>query len=258
METVRQIGQDVNRKSRLERQEGVVPDVGGIVALVAGVGAVGRNVAVMLAQMGIGGLVLVDPDTVEAPNVATQGYPFGNIGMAKVDSCYWSCQNVSGHSDAGLPIKVWRDVFKRKHLDEGGLGVVFTGVDTMKATEKVWRDSRESKVPVLVDARLVGEVIRVVTCADGLEGSWEAYKGTLFGEDEAFRGPAGRCTTRMTGYCAAVAGGLAVGQWVKWVRWHLGGRQYGLNGVIQRDFMLDMTATVIEDMAATGTRRPDV
>ena len=51
---------------------------------VVGVGAIGRQVALQLAALGVKALRLVDFDRVEATNVTTQGYRHANVGLAKV------------------------------------------------------------------------------------------------------------------------------------------------------------------------------
>ena len=53
-------------------------------ATVIGVGAIGRQVALQLASIGVPHLQLIDFDTVEATNVTTQGYRWSEIGEAKV------------------------------------------------------------------------------------------------------------------------------------------------------------------------------
>ena len=53
---------------------------------IAGLGGLGSAVAVALARMGIGILILVDFDLVEPSNLNRQQYSIGHIGMAKTDA----------------------------------------------------------------------------------------------------------------------------------------------------------------------------
>ncbi len=53
---------------------------------IAGLGGLGSNVAVMLARAGIGRLVLVDFDTVDATNLNRQDYSVSDIGRYKTDA----------------------------------------------------------------------------------------------------------------------------------------------------------------------------
>ena len=55
-----------------------------ITASVIGVGAIGRQVALQLAAIGIRRLQLIDFDEVDATNVTTQGYWHADINQPKV------------------------------------------------------------------------------------------------------------------------------------------------------------------------------
>lgn len=60
------------------------PKLGRSVAVVIGLGTVGSAVSVMLSQVGVGTLVLVDEDTVEAKNLANQvAYGRSDVGRKK-------------------------------------------------------------------------------------------------------------------------------------------------------------------------------
>jgi len=51
---------------------------------IIGVGAIGRQVAVQLASLGVRSLQLIDFDSVEQHNVTSQGYRHDEIGQFKV------------------------------------------------------------------------------------------------------------------------------------------------------------------------------
>src|SRR5262245_60729139 len=74
--------------NRFSRQESLVPqDI--LVPLhvtVIGVGAIGRQVAIQLAALGVRKLTLVDFDVVEHTNVTTQGYLAADLGVSKVEA----------------------------------------------------------------------------------------------------------------------------------------------------------------------------
>lgn len=53
---------------------------------VAGLGGLGSNIAVMLARLGVGRLLLVDFDTVEPSNLNRQHYTLRHLGMPKTDA----------------------------------------------------------------------------------------------------------------------------------------------------------------------------
>ena len=53
---------------------------------IAGLGGLGSNIAVMLARIGVGNLLLVDFDTVEPSNLNRQHYNITHLGMLKADA----------------------------------------------------------------------------------------------------------------------------------------------------------------------------
>ena len=55
-------------------------------ATVIGVGAIGRQVVLQLAAMGVGRLQLIDFDTVEPTNVTSQGYRTEDLGRPKIEA----------------------------------------------------------------------------------------------------------------------------------------------------------------------------
>src|ERR1043166_7543057 len=61
---------------RYQRQSAILPieRLQDCPVTIIGVGAIGRQVALQLAVMGVGPLTLIDHDTVEAVNLGAQGY----------------------------------------------------------------------------------------------------------------------------------------------------------------------------------------
>lgn len=53
---------------------------------IAGLGGLGSNIAVMLARIGVGQLLLVDFDNVEPSNLNRQSYYISHLGMPKTDA----------------------------------------------------------------------------------------------------------------------------------------------------------------------------
>lgn len=172
---------------------------------VIGVGAIGRQVALQLAALGVRKLQLVDFDEVDATNVTTQGYLACDIGRPKVDSTRDSIASL----DEEIEVLAVRDRF-RPQLSVGE--AVFCCVDSITARQAIWR-SLESRVRFWADGRMLGETIRVLVATDQV--GREHYPTTLFSEREA---QGGRCTARSTVYTANVAAGLLVHQFVRWLR----------------------------------------
>lgn len=70
------------------RQRGLVPpnQLAQVHAVVIGVGAIGRQVALQLASLGVQRMTLFDHDHVAVENLAVQGYWPEDLGQAKVDA----------------------------------------------------------------------------------------------------------------------------------------------------------------------------
>ena len=62
---------------------------------IAGLGGLGSNVAVALARSGVGRLIVVDFDTIEAGNLSRQHYFTDQIGRAKVDCIIENLQRIN-------------------------------------------------------------------------------------------------------------------------------------------------------------------
>ena len=96
---------------RYSRQRDIVPPdrLAQCKATVIGVGAIGRQVALQLAAMGIPWLELIDFDVVEESNLASQGYLEDDLQRYKVDATADLCQQINH----GLEVHVVSDRFRR-------------------------------------------------------------------------------------------------------------------------------------------------
>ena len=192
---------------RFERQHDLVPmdRLAQLTATVIGVGAIGRQVALQLAAIGMRRLELVDFDRVEMSNVTTQGYLAGDVGQLKVDATRRAVEPI----DPTIAVGTVADRFRAKQ----SVGeAVFCCVDSISARAAIWR-AVEHRCQFWADGRMLGEVIRVLAAADRASG--DQYASTLFPQAEA---QLGQCTSRSTIYAAAVAAGLMVHQFSRWLR----------------------------------------
>ena len=193
--------------NRFARQEDLVPRgrLAEIRATVIGVGAIGRNVGIQLAAIGVPQIQLVDFDVVDATNVTTQGYEAADVGMTKVLATLTAIHQI----DPLVQVQVIEDRYRPK-VDIGQ--AVFCCVDSIEARTTIWR-SAQRRSRFWCDGRMLGEVIRVLTVAD--DQGREHYPTTLFAQSEA---QPGRCTARSTIYAASIAAGLMVHQFTRWLR----------------------------------------
>ena len=190
---------------RFARQRDLVP-MDGIErtrATVVGVGAIGRQVAIQLAAIGVPRIQLIDFDLVESVNVTTQGYFTDDIGRRKV----FATSEVIQELDSKITVIPVHEKFTDKIAFEQ---VMFCCVDSIDARRDIWRAAHKL-VRFWSDGRMLGEVIRIITCV----GDDEYYWSTLFASQEAQRG---RCTARGTIYTANIAAGLMLEQFTRWLR----------------------------------------
>jgi molybdopterin-synthase adenylyltransferase len=194
-------------EDRFARQQELVPQdqLATVLVSVIGVGAIGRQVALQLAAIGVRRIQLVDFDKIELTNVTTQGYWRADVGQSKVVATVAAIARL----DPTIQVEPICDRYRpRIPLGEA----VFCCVDSIEARAAIWRSACE-RCRFWADGRMLGEVIRVLAAAD--VDSRRHYLTTLFTEAEAQRGS---CTARSTIYAASIAAGLMVHQFTRWLR----------------------------------------
>ena len=197
----------INTEERFSRQQGLVPQerLLQLTATVIGVGAIGRQVALQLAALGMRRFILVDHDTVDLSNVTTQGYSLDDVGQHKVHALASALQHYDGQiGTVEIPDRFRPDC----HLSD----LIFCCVDSIDTRAAIWRKVGRGAA-FLADGRMRGEVLRILVVAD--EQSRKHYPTTLFPEAEA---QVGTCTARSTLYAASIAAGLMLHQFVRWLR----------------------------------------
>ena len=192
---------------RYSRQKDIVPPerIAQCRATVIGVGAIGRQVALQMAAIGIPWLQLVDFDVVEESNLASQGYLEEDLGKLKVEATAELCRRIN----SGLEVRVVPERFRRS-MDVGN--TVLCCVDRIDVRKLIWQ-AIGSQVSFWADGRMTAEVLRILTACDF--ESRKHYPETLFSAEEAHAGP---CTAKTTIYCANIAAGLMVAQFTKYLR----------------------------------------
>lgn len=183
-------------------------------AIVVGVGAVGRQVALQLAAMGCPKLTLIDFDTVEPANLGPQGWEEQDLGSPKVISAAESCWGLNSKA----VIDPRNERFRALEV-EGYLGDmdetdphVFCCVDDMDVRRAIWEALRGAAVG-FYDGRMAAETLQVFAVEKPDEDAY--YETQLFPQAEAYQGS---CTAKSTIYCANVVAGFLVGQFTKHLR----------------------------------------
>jgi len=198
---------DIKNNERYSRQKDIVPAdiIADCKATVIGVGAIGRQVALQLTAIGVPWLQLVDFDSVEISNLASQGYLEDDLKKLKVEATTDLCKQIHGN----VEIEALPERFRRS-LSIGN--IVFCCVDKIDVRRLIW-EAVKDKARFFCDGRMSTEVLRVLTACDF--ESRKHYPTTLFSADEAFVGP---CTAKTTIYCANIAAELMVAQFTRYLR----------------------------------------
>jgi len=191
---------------RYTRQADIVPAerMANLTVTVVGVGAIGRQVALQLAAMGVSKLQLIDFDRVEIENLCCQGYLEHDLGMLKVEAT----SRMSWQINSQVTIE---QVGQRFQRSAPGGDVLFSCVDSIDTRKLIW-EAVKDRVSVFVDTRMSASVARVIAVVDSI--GREHYPTTLFGAGEAYQGS---CTAKSTIYTANIAAGLAIAQFTKWL-----------------------------------------
>lgn len=123
---------------------------------IAGLGGLGSNVAISLARLGIGKLILVDYDVVEPSNLNRQQYFIKHIGLKKTEALKSLIKEINPFVDIEI---------KDTYLNDKNIE------NTFKATNIVVEalDNAESKAN-LVNTLLVKCPDKVVVAASGMAG----------------------------------------------------------------------------------------
>jgi len=192
---------------RYQRQSAILPRerLCDCPVTIIGVGAIGRQVALQLAVMGVTPITLIDHDTVEAVNLGAQGYLDDDLGRPKVEAT------------ADLVNQLNRDVavysLHRRFLKSEDIAErVFCCVDSIDTRRHIF-NALKDRIQLFVDGRMSAETLRVLAVCDG--PSMAHYSRTLFAANEAFRGA---CTARTTYHAANIAAGLMVSCFARWIR----------------------------------------
>ena len=203
------------------RQRALIPPqaLARVRAVVIGTGAVGRQVVLQLASIGVPAITIYDHDTVGPENLAPQGFLELDLGKTKVEAVKEMAKLMNPTCDIRPRPNRFRvsDVPSwdpgeedHAHIDT----VVFLCVDSMEARSLIWGAVKtHSFIKAVFDSRSASEMIRVFAVDKPTEDTY--YDTTLFTDEQAHTGD---CSTRMTIYMSYVASGMMLCQFAHWLR----------------------------------------
>jgi len=199
------------------RQREIVPPhkLAACHGLVIGLGAIGRQVALQLAAVGMTRMDLIDDDTVGVENLAPQAYFQRDLGEAKVEATAKACWLLNPL----IRLSLYPQRFRRSSpkdlaafADSALRPAVFCCVDSIATRKLVWESVR-ARCSFFADGRMSAEVVRVL--ASDSPPSDSVYPQSLFAPERAY---SGSCTAKSTVYTASIAAGLMLSQFTRWLR----------------------------------------
>ena len=163
-----------------------------------GTGGIGAMTAITLAKMGIGKLILYDPDLVEAINIPVQFLKISDVGKAKVIAVE---RAICEYADS-IAIEHWfQKVVSGTQLAPSHITI--SAVDSIWARKEIW-GSVKRQIPMwYIDARMSAEHFQMYA-VDMDNSSW--YETSLAAQDDR-KIPDEPCTYKATIYTACTAAG---------------------------------------------------
>jgi molybdopterin/thiamine biosynthesis adenylyltransferase len=161
---------------------------------IIGCGAVGSNLALMLARMGASSFVLVDFDSVEAHNLPNQAFAAKHVGVPKVDAL----REVLLDFNPQIEVKVYNERFTDVHAAEVGSSVVCLAVDSLDARGLIADAIRVSSEPLLMtDCRMGFEYAQAYLFKPMDSSSYRGWRDTVVSDSQAQDSPCNRqiCAT---------------------------------------------------------------
>ncbi len=219
---------DAERDDRFLRYSGIVnpSKLLNSHVLVLGVGAIGRQVALQLAAMGVGSVELCDMDTVEEVNLGAQGYKPSQLGETKVHSTLLDMHDINPDMDI-YPHAIEFDY----SFNTADYTAVFVCVDCMDARKAAFEKCEADDV-VLIDTRMSGLTAQAYYVGYD-DARRRKYETTLFSNEEAYPEP---CTARSVLFTSNIIAGLAVSLWAQSLRSEL---PYPFLSLSLTDYTLD-------------------
>ena len=156
---------------------------------VIGAGGIGASTVLALARMGVPDITVLDFDTVEEHNRASQGYRRIDIGRPKVEAL---ADIVESFTDACITARAER------YVDQSLSGLVISAVDVMEVRMQIWETVKlNPNVDLFIDGRMGGLVSSIFTARPCDPDDIRRYGKHLFPSSQAAATP---CTERAIAY----------------------------------------------------------
>ena len=167
-------------------------------ATIIGAGGIGAVTALVLAKMGLD-LTIVDDDTVDDVNLATQFHYRGMVGEAKtvaVGKLLYDMADVSSVT-----------IFDRVTQENAALfraPIIISAVDSINARKAIWAGLKDQSWLWYIDARMGAETFMRYA----VQGDDRAWYGRLLAAQSEEAVPDLPCSSKATIYCGTFSAGM--------------------------------------------------
>lgn len=181
--------------------------------VIIGIGAVGNNLANIIAGMKPGHLTLIDPDVVDEENVGPQGFDVNDIGEYKVDVAQRrNSSRMGGEDNIHVePYKAPGCNNAKPYLDQATC--IFMCVDSMEARGEIMDYlTSEGQQPAncqVIDTRMGAETYQI------WDATTQAWTDNWFSDSESLPEA---CNARSTPWCATMCASHAAFYWSQQLR----------------------------------------
>lgn len=195
--------------------------------LVIGAGGIGSWTTFALTKMGCTNITVVDFDTVETHNLPSQLYKTTQIGLYKVNALK---DNLVEYTDIEITPVVGKIQDVKKDLGE--FQVIIVAVDSLKERKAIWETFKDDKWDMFIDARMGGELFRVITLSPAFPEGIEKYVKNLNSKKKPH---IENCSARAVVYNVFLIGGTIAATVKKFAK----------EENIQVDYTYDITQSVV-------------
>ena len=158
-----------------------------IAVTIIGAGAIGSYAALALAKIGFNDITVYDFDVVEPKNQPGQLYGLDDVGELKVVALKRIVSELANIEINHQPVK-----WEGQEFEKGG--IVISAVDCMDARKEIFQKVKlKSNFTLLMDGRIGGQAVRLLSVRPMSMQDIDKYKKTLFTNEEAAELP---CTER--------------------------------------------------------------
>jgi tRNA A37 threonylcarbamoyladenosine dehydratase len=162
---------------------------------IIGLGNIGSNAAVMLAKLGVKKLILVDHDTVEAHNLASQFYTSHDGGKLKTEALAESLRAIQPDIELTLlSSEYWGEPLEAS--------ILVSAVDSLAIRRRICAGMKRNKYqPFVIDGRAGGGQVEMYSCEA------QNWRETLKG-----RASVEPCGARFIAYASGIIGAMIANQ----------------------------------------------